>query len=161
MADPKDVKQLSNGEQLAASGRAGRRPSSSRPLLDTLVELVIDFSERYSQAKREKGAADFSDLEHYALRILSSPDSPGDTPLSSAAATEYGEVLLPSPAALECRERFTEVLVDEYQDINAVQEAILKLVAIPGPGGNMFMVGDVKQSIYRFRLAEPELFLQK
>jgi len=131
------------------------------PLLDTLVELVIDFSERYSQAKREKGAADFSDLEHYALRILSSPDSPGDTPLSSAAATEYGEVLLPSPAALECRERFTEVLVDEYQDINAVQEAILKLVAIPGPGGNMFMVGDVKQSIYRFRLAEPELFLQK
>jgi len=131
------------------------------PLLDTLVELVIDFAGRYSRAKGEKGAADFSDLEHYALQILSSPDSPGDTLLPSAAVPEYGDIFLPSPAALEYRERFSEVLVDEYQDINAVQEAILKLVAMPEPGGNMFMVGDVKQSIYRFRLAEPELFLQK
>ena len=172
------------------------------PLLEALVELVLAFAGRYRQAKEEKGAADFSDLEHYALQILSSPvpgspDSPGDTTKTPAlfeqgsevlgspdspgdallpspavlehgdtttpspAALEHGDILLPSAAALEYRERFSEVLVDEYQDINAVQEAILKLIAVPGPGGNMFMVGDVKQSIYRFRLAEPELFLQK
>ncbi|RJX28012.1 MAG: helicase-exonuclease AddAB subunit AddA [Dethiobacter sp.] len=118
------------------------------PLLDILVELVLAFEGRYRQAKEEKGAADFSDLEHYALQILSRPDAaPGS--------------LEPSEAALEYRKQFSEVLVDEYQDINQVQEAILRLVSLPEPGGNLFMVGDVKQSIYRFRLAEPELFLYK
>ncbi|MDO9536304.1 MAG: helicase-exonuclease AddAB subunit AddA [Bacillota bacterium] len=118
------------------------------PLLLTLTQILQAFEERYRQAKEEKGAADFSDLEHYALQILSSPESTGET-------------VLPSVAALEYREKFAEVFVDEYQDINLVQEAIIKLVSSPEPGGNLFMVGDVKQSIYRFRLAEPELFLQK
>ena len=118
------------------------------PLLTTLTQIVQAFEERYRQAKEEKGAADFSDLEHYALQILSSSES-------------TGEMVLPSVAALEYREKFAEVFVDEYQDINLVQEAIIKLVSSPEPGGNLFMVGDVKQSIYRFRLAEPELFLHK
>ena len=121
---------------------------SMAPLLDILAELVLAFEERYRQVKDEKGAADFADLEHYALQILSSPGEPSALPE-------------PSEAALEYRSRFAEVLVDEYQDINPVQEAILRLVSRPEPEGNLFMVGDVKQSIYRFRLAEPGLFLRK
>jgi ATP-dependent helicase/nuclease subunit A len=121
---------------------------SLAPLLQFLVEIVRVFAQRYRQAKEEKGALDFADLEHYALQILSLPDS---------AAGK----LLPSAAALKYREQFVEVLVDEYQDINPVQEAILTLISLPQPGGNSFMVGDVKQSIYRFRLAAPELFLEK
>ena len=123
---------------------------SLAPLLRFLAEIVQVFAQRYRQAKDERGALDFADLEHYALQILSRPDSVA------------GE-LLPSAAALKYREQFVEVLVDEYQDINPVQEAILALVSLsgPGPAGNRFMVGDVKQSIYRFRLAAPELFLEK
>ncbi|NLX91345.1 MAG: helicase-exonuclease AddAB subunit AddA [Firmicutes bacterium] len=118
------------------------------PLIASLVELVEVFSRRYMEAKKEKGVADFSDLEHFALQILNCSESPPGT-------------LSPSQAALEYRNFFTEIMVDEYQDINQVQEAILTLIASPRPHGNLFMVGDVKQSIYRFRLAEPELFLQK
>lgn len=118
------------------------------PSMHILVELVREFAGRYSSVKREKGLADFSDLEHYALEILKNP---GSSP----------ESLLPSEASLDCRRRYAEVLVDEYQDINQVQEIILKLVSRPAPEGNLFMVGDVKQSIYRFRLAEPELFQEK
>lgn len=118
------------------------------PLLNSLIELVEIFSCRYTEAKKEKGVADFSDLEHFALQILNRSESPPGT-------------LSPSSAALEYRNFFAEIMVDEYQDINQVQEAILTLIASPKPHGNLFMVGDVKQSIYRFRLAEPELFLQK
>ncbi|MGI5882759.1 MAG: UvrD-helicase domain-containing protein, partial [Dethiobacteria bacterium] len=118
------------------------------PLLTFLVELVGAFNARYQQAKREKGVADFSDLEHYALQILNDAKSAPGT-------------LLPSKAAREYRHYFKEILIDEYQDINQVQEAILALVSTSEPLGNRFMVGDVKQSIYRFRLAEPALFLQK
>lgn len=121
---------------------------SLAPLLRFLVEIVQVFAQRYRQAKVERGALDFADLEHYALQILSRPDSVA------------GE-LLPSEAALKYREQFVEVLVDEYQDINPVQAAILAMVSLPEPDGNNFMVGDVKQSIYRFRLAAPELFLEK
>jgi len=121
---------------------------SFTPLLTSLVELIEDFSSRYLQAKKEKGVADFSDLEHFALQILNQADNSTGT-------------LSPSRAALEYRHYFSEILVDEYQDINQVQEAILELIASPEPHGNRFMVGDVKQSIYRFRLADPDLFLQK
>ncbi len=119
----------------------------SAPLMAELAELIIRFSERYQQEKQRRGWVDFSDLEHYALRILRDPAS---TP----------QQLIPSEAALEYRQRFDEVMLDEYQDTNSVQEQLVQLIAREQPG-NRFMVGDVKQSIYRFRLAEPGLFLQK
>lgn len=118
------------------------------PHIHTLVQLVESFSARFDLVKKEKGLVDFADLEHYCLQILSEIDSEGR--------------LVPSDAAISYREHFKEVFVDEYQDTNMVQEAILKLVTKEGENtGNMFMVGDVKQSIYRFRLAEPNLFLGK
>ncbi|MDQ0232241.1 helicase-exonuclease AddAB subunit AddA [Metabacillus malikii] len=114
------------------------------PVMDKLVILVKQFAKRYEEKKREKGIVDFADLEHYCLQIL------------------RGENNEPSEAALFYKQQFTEVLVDEYQDTNLVQESILKLVTKDGEAtGNLFMVGDVKQSIYRFRLAEPFLFLSK
>lgn len=117
------------------------------PLMRALAELVIEFGQGYEAAKRAKGLLDFGDLEHYCLRILRDPES---TPLN----------MKPSVAALEFQQQFDEILLDEYQDTNMVQEAIVSLIERPDRG-NRFMVGDVKQSIYRFRLAEPMLFLQK
>jgi len=117
------------------------------PEMESLAELAIRFGERYEQAKRAKGLLDFGDLEHYALRILRDASS---TPQES----------VPSLAAIGFRDRFAEIYLDEYQDTNEVQEAIVSLIARSDPG-NVFMVGDVKQSIYRFRLAEPGLFLEK
>ncbi|NHM31712.1 helicase-exonuclease AddAB subunit AddA [Neobacillus terrae] len=119
------------------------------PLIETLVSLVKSFASRFSEAKRERGLVDFADLEHYCLAIL------------AENVTDSGE-FLPSEAAVSYRNHFKEVLVDEYQDTNMVQETVLKLVAKgQDEPGNRFMVGDVKQSIYRFRLAEPNLFLGK
>jgi len=115
------------------------------PMMETLSELVIDFAERYTALKRDKGLLDFSDLEHGCLSILRDPRSTPEKEIPSAAAREY-------------QERFVEILLDEYQDTNTVQEAIVSLIA---RADNRFMVGDVKQSIYRFRLAEPNLFLHK
>ncbi|OWA36665.1 helicase-exonuclease AddAB subunit AddA [Saccharibacillus sp. O16] len=121
--------------------------NETAPLMEELAALTIQFGERYTQAKRSRGMVDFSDLEHYCLQILRDPSSqPGHS--------------RPSGAALEYRERFDEVLLDEYQDTNSVQEEIVSLIARE-ESGNRFMVGDVKQSIYRFRLAEPGLFLHK
>ncbi|RHW39885.1 helicase-exonuclease AddAB subunit AddA [Lysinibacillus yapensis] len=118
-----------------------------RPIIETLVELTEKFSEKFKQAKLERGLVDFSDLEHYALEILT--------------VEEDGE-LQPSPVAMDFKKKFKEVLVDEYQDTNMLQETILQLVKNGSKeDGNLFMVGDVKQSIYRFRLAEPMLFLNK
>ncbi|MFS0655996.1 helicase-exonuclease AddAB subunit AddA [Bacillus sp. 179-C3.3 HS] len=120
-----------------------------KPVVETLVDLVIAFGERFEKAKLEKSIVDFSDLEHYCLRILAVQDEDGDL-VETAAAKYY-------------QQQFEEVLVDEYQDTNLVQETILKLVSKgkTPEEGNLFMVGDVKQSIYRFRLAEPMLFLNK
>ena len=117
------------------------------PMMHTLVGLVIDFGERYGQVKMDRGLVDFSDLEHFALQIL---------------AQEQDGELMPSDIASDYLNRFAEVLVDEYQDVNLLQEAIIQLVKRGSDAdGNLFMVGDVKQSIYRFRLAEPGLFLGK
>lgn len=117
------------------------------PAMHTLIDLVIQFGEQYEKVKIERGLVDFSDLEHYALRILSKE--------------EDGE-LVPSDVALDYQKRFAEVLVDEYQDTNLLQETIISLVKSgTEKDGNLFMVGDVKQSIYGFRLAEPKLFLGK
>ncbi|HZG75275.1 MAG TPA: helicase-exonuclease AddAB subunit AddA, partial [Paenibacillus sp.] len=127
------------------------------PLMDELVRLTLDFAEAFRRAKASKGLVDFGDLEHACLRILRRSDSTPDA-------------IYPTEAALQYRAQFEEVYVDEYQDTNAVQETILRLVSrgddagtdgsVAEPG-NRFMVGDVKQSIYRFRLAEPALFLRK
>jgi ATP-dependent helicase/nuclease subunit A len=117
------------------------------PVMKALVELIIEFGRRYQKEKRSKGLVDFSDLEHFCLQILSEEN------------TESGE-LLPSLIAQGYRERYVEVLLDEYQDTNRVQETIVAFISRQQPG-NRFMVGDVKQSIYRFRLAEPGLFLEK
>ncbi|WP_246938670.1 helicase-exonuclease AddAB subunit AddA [Bacillus pinisoli] len=114
----------------------------------TLTELVLKFGEKYEKIKLEKSLVDFADLEHYCLNIL----------------REYKEDVgyVPSAAALYFKRHFNEILVDEYQDTNYVQESIIRSVCKDKPdAGNLFMVGDVKQSIYRFRLAEPGLFLKK
>lgn len=118
------------------------------PLMKCLTDLVIEFSNRYDDKKREKGILDFNDLEHLCLKILFSIDEEGNIVASSVAEN--------------FREKFEEVLVDEYQDSNNVQETIINMVSrktLENP--NVFMVGDVKQSIYRFRQAKPELFLEK
>ncbi len=123
--------------------------AETKPIMETLVKLTIEFSEAFKQAKQERGLLDFSDLEHYALEILSHAEIKTTPPT-------------PSEVAINFKERFNEVLVDEYQDVNFLQETILQLVKSGGEAdGNMFMVGDVKQSIYAFRLAEPRLFLEK
>ncbi|MEO2668035.1 UvrD-helicase domain-containing protein, partial [Enterococcus faecium] len=101
----------------------------------------------FSMRKREKGVLDFNDLEHLALQILTEKTK---------------DVWLPSEASKHYRKKFKEVMVDEYQDVNQLQEAILYWLREPDDTkGNMFMVGDVKQSIYSFRLADPSLFIGK
>lgn len=120
-----------------------------KPHVETLVKLVQAFANSFQTVKAEKGLVDFADLEHYCLEILKE-QSVNENSLS------------PSSAALAYRTQFKEVLIDEYQDVNLVQESILQLVTSDSEAnGNLFMVGDVKQSIYRFRLAEPNLFLSK
>lgn len=117
------------------------------PLMMSLTTLVDRFAQTYSEAKKRLGIVDFNDLEHYCLRALLDEKAPAGS-------------LIPSGAAAELRERYEYVLVDEYQDINPVQDAILNLVSRQGTATpNLFMVGDVKQSIYRFRLGDPSLFL--
>lgn len=117
------------------------------PVVETLGKLVIEFGQEFAKMKRSKDVLDFNDLEHFCLEILLAPES------------QLGEIK-PSSVAIELQERFAEVMVDEYQDTNGVQETILRLVASTKQP-NLFLVGDVKQSIYRFRLAEPELFMEK
>lgn len=107
--------------------------AETKPLIETLIKLTIHFSDTFKAEKLKQGILDFSDLEHFALEIL----------------TEKG-TLKPSPIALAYKERFKEVLVDEYQDTNVLQETILQLVKSgDASNGNLFMVGDVKQSIVR------------
>lgn len=106
-----------------------------------LLSLLREFDRQYAQEKRRRKLMDFSDLEHEAIRLLCQRG----TALPTAAAKEIGA-------------RFREILVDEYQDSNAVQERIFE--ALSRGGRNRFMVGDVKQSIYRFRLADPSIFLK-
>ncbi|WP_202081170.1 helicase-exonuclease AddAB subunit AddA [Caldalkalibacillus salinus] len=115
--------------------------------IQTLVSCVQAFATRYDEIKRKKAIVDFSDLEHLCLDILMQEGSTLEAPM-------------PSEVALSYKQRFAEILVDEYQDTNLVQETILQLIRQDDPG-NLFMVGDVKQSIYRFRMAEPGLFIQK
>ncbi len=107
------------------------------PILQKLVNLVIEFGKLFAEKKREKNCIDFNDIEHFALTIL---------------------LENPTTVAKKYQEKFIEIAIDEYQDSNLVQESILTSIS---RGNNIFMVGDVKQSIYKFRQARPELFLQK
>lgn len=112
-----------------------------------LIELVKRFEAAFLSEKRRKNLIDFGDMEHYALQILTK---------------EVDGELVPSEVAEAYQEKFDEVMIDEYQDSNFLQEAIMTSVSGIFKGRyNMFMVGDVKQSIYRFRLSRPELFMEK
>ncbi|MGN1167428.1 MAG: helicase-exonuclease AddAB subunit AddA [Lachnospiraceae bacterium] len=118
-----------------------------KPKVKVLTGLVNQFAERFELKKREKELIDFSDMEQYALRILTQKTEEGFVP--SVIAEEYSR-------------QFTEIMIDEYQDSNLIQETILTSISrIPQGEYNIFMVGDVKQSIYRFRLSRPELFMEK
>lgn len=107
------------------------------PRMRTLVELTRDFGKEFRRLKRERAGVDFGDLEQFTLELLRLPG---------------GEI------AEACQRRFDTVMVDECQDLTAAQEAILTAVSRKGPEANRFLVGDLKQSIYRFRLADPALF---
>ncbi len=117
--------------------------------VETLCKLAILFKKKFDEKKRDKGVIDFNDMEHMALDILVKYDPEKNT-------------VTPTPAALSYRDYYDEVMIDEYQDSNNVQELLLSAVSGEGNGVyNRFMVGDVKQSIYKFRLACPEIFMDK
>ena len=151
-------------ELVVEQGKACREP------LRMLLNLVLEFDRRLLAAKQERHLIDFSDMEHYALQILlkrekveetgdAGTDSAGDTGMDSTGV-KYD--IVPSDVALEYRQYFQEILIDEYQDSNLVQEYLLSAISGEAEGHyNRFMVGDVKQSIYKFRLARPELFMEK
>ena len=106
-----------------------------QPIIEGLKNLYIDFEERFLQAKKEKNIIDFHDIEHFAVKILEKPE-----------------------IAKEFQNKFEEIAIDEYQDSNLIQDYLLNRIS---RGNNIFMVGDVKQSIYRFRQARPQLFIEK
>lgn len=122
-----------------------QRMCEMRPAAEELLHLTGTFLDAYDAKKREKNILDFNDLEHFALKILLDEET--------KQSTEVAE---------ECKNLFEEIMIDEYQDSNFVQETLLNAVSRQSRGEcNRFMVGDVKQSIYRFRLARPELFMEK
>ena len=117
----------------------------TKPVVETLIHLTEEFAQSYAAEKKKKNLVDFYDIEHFALEILVDEET--------AKAKKTAE---------EFRDAYVEIMIDEYQDSNYVQEAILTSISRMERGeNNIFMVGDVKQSIYRFRLARPELFMEK
>lgn len=143
-------------ELAVEQGKACREP------LRMLLDLVLEFDRRLLAAKQERHLIDFSDMEHYALQILLKREKVEET---GGTGTDHAETkyrIVPSDVAMEYRQYFQEILIDEYQDSNLVQEYLLSAISGEEEGRyNRFMVGDVKQSIYKFRLARPELFLEK
>ncbi len=133
-----------NKIMLYTSKEANEDIKSMYPILNTLKKLVLAFNNKYQVKKKEKNIIDFNDIEHYALKILIQKDNNGNY-VQTEVAKKY-------------QKEFIEIAVDEYQDSNYVQEYILNSVS---KENNIFMVGDVKQSIYKFRQACPELFLYK
>ncbi|WP_138262786.1 helicase-exonuclease AddAB subunit AddA [Enterocloster clostridioformis] len=126
----------------------------TRTVIRELLRLTGMFDQAYRDAKRERNVLDFNDLEHLALEVLYEREETGDG--------EETVFRRPSQVADELSRQYEEILVDEYQDSNYVQEALLTGISRERSGHpNVFMVGDVKQSIYRFRLARPELFMDK
>lgn len=125
-----------------------RMHMAKRPA-ETLIDLVLLFKKMLDEKKRRENVIDFHDMEHFALNILLKKDEKSGQYEATAAAREY-------------RQFFQEILIDEYQDSNLVQELLLQSISGEEEGRfNRFMVGDVKQSIYKFRLARPELFIEK
>ena len=122
------------------SKEANRDICDMYPVINSLKDLILEFSNEFKIAKREKNVIDFNDIEHLALKIL------------------VDENDKPTEIAKKYQEKFEEIAIDEYQDSNLVQEKLLTSIS---RGNNIFMVGDVKQSIYKFRQARPELFLEK
>lgn len=130
---------FSTAEQMVAQLKA------ARPAAETLISLTEEFADAYGAEKKKKNLVDFYDIEHFALEILVDEES--------GQAKKTAEAF---------RDAYEEIMIDEYQDSNYVQEAILTSISKMERGeNNIFMVGDVKQSIYRFRLARPELFMEK
>ena len=143
-------------ELAVEQGKACREP------LQMLLDLVLEFDRRLLAAKQERHLIDFSDMEHYALQILLKWEKVEETGDTGMGGTDVKYRIVPSDVALEYRQYFQEILIDEYQDSNLVQEYLLSAISGEAEGHyNRFMVGDVKQSIYKFRLARPELFLEK
>ena len=129
------------GQFSAPSAELLRDVAAEAPAMEALLDLALEFDAEYARRKRRRSLIDFADAEHMAARLLCGED---------------GE---PTEFASELSRRWTEVMVDEYQDVSRVQEEIVR--AVSGSGRKLFMVGDVKQSIYRFRLADPGIFLEK
>ena len=143
----KQIEKLKGDFLLRSPEQALAQMHRAYPMIEELVSLVLTYERMLTQKKREANIIDFGDMEHLALQIL--------------LTKEDGEIV-PTKAAKEYRECFDEILIDEYQDSNLVQEYLLTAVSGEQDGrNNRFMVGDVKQSIYKFRLARPELFMEK
>lgn len=143
----KQIEKLKGDFLLRSPEQALAQMQRAYPMVEELVSLVLTYERMLTQKKRKANIIDFGDMEHLALQIL--------------LTKEDGEIV-PTKAAKEYRECFDEILIDEYQDSNLVQEYLLTAVSGEQDGrNNRFMVGDVKQSIYKFRLARPELFMEK
>lgn len=139
------VKKLNKQYFFASPQVMVEQMKKTAPMAQELVHLTEEFADAFAEEKRKKNLVDFHDLEHFALQILVDE-----------------ETKQPRRAAEEFRDTFAEIMIDEYQDSNYVQETILRTISTEERGvNNIFMVGDVKQSIYRFRLARPELFMEK
>ena len=130
------------GKALSASSEnILQQLGNSADAMEALLKLTLDFDREYSREKRRAGLVDYADLEHLTARLLTDEN---DRPTQLAKSISL---------------RYTEIMVDEYQDVNRVQDGIFR--AISKEGRNLFMVGDVKQSVYRFRLADPGIFTEK
>lgn len=139
------IKKIKEKFFFASEEELAKRVLDMAPLAEETARLTREFLDAFDAKKREKNILDFDDLEHFALKILVDE--------KTKACTQ---------AALQCQKLFEEVMIDEYQDGNLVQESLMRAVSREECGCyNRFMVGDVKQSIYRFRLARPELFMEK
>ena len=139
----KRIKKIQENILVYSSYKASEDILYLKKILSRIKELVIKYSEIFTEKKKDRNIIDFNDIEHYALKILISKEN---------------YVYTPTEIAMKYKEKYEEILIDEYQDSNMVQEYILSTIS---KQNNIFMVGDVKQSIYKFRQARPELFLDK
>jgi len=140
----KEINKLKDSIFICSSGEANKDISEMYNVLVALKNIVLDFKNLFEEKKAEKNIIDFNYIELLALKKLVKKDEEGK--------------IVPTEVAKKYMEKFSEIAIDEYQDSNLVQEYILSSIS---NGSNMFMVGDVKQSIYKFRQACPELFLEK
>ena len=140
----KNIKKFQEKIFIYSSNEANKDIYAMYEILFAIKNLVYEFDKEYKNAKLERNIIDFNDIEHLALNILVKKNDEGN--------------YKPTEVAINYQKKFQEIAIDEYQDSNLVQEYILNSVS---NGNNIFMVGDVKQSIYKFRQARPELFLEK